>query len=62
MNIAKNMEFVFIIAVALTCITAFAAPAKTVTAPQVVTTSAKMITVTVTTKRLTAAQKAQLGA
>ena len=63
MNIAKNMEFVFIIAVALTCATAFAAtPAKTV-APQLVSANpAKMIVITVTGKRLSAAQKAQLGA
>ncbi|MEO7496129.1 MAG: hypothetical protein ABIT83_22875 [Massilia sp.] len=61
MNIAKNMEFVFVIAVALTCATAFAAPAKTAFKSQVAVSGGKMVSVVVTGKRLTPAQKAALG-
>jgi len=60
MNILKNMEAIFIVAVALACATAFAAPAP-VRAPAqpAAASNAKMIKVVITGKRLTAAQKAR---
>ena len=64
MNIARNMEAVFLLALALSCVSAFAAvPLKhMVAAPQAISTGNKMAVVTITAKRLTPAQKAQLGA
>ncbi len=67
MNIAKNMEIIFIAAVALVAATGLAeaaAPAyHRATAPIVQPTVAAvpMTVVTITGKRLSAAQKAQLG-
>lgn len=66
MNIAKNMEIIFIAALALvsaTTLASAAAPAHRAVAPaalQAVST-APMAVVTITAKRLSAAQKAQLG-
>jgi hypothetical protein len=63
MNIARNMEAVFLLALALSGVSAFAAvPLKHMTAAQAVSTGSKMAVVTITAKRLTPAQKAQLGA
>ncbi len=64
MNILKNMEVVFIVAVAaVTCISAFAkAPAAHSAHAPTIANSTKMITVVVTGKRLSAAEKAQLAA
>ncbi|MES2320505.1 MAG: hypothetical protein V4631_23755 [Pseudomonadota bacterium] len=63
MNIAKNMEAVFVAIIVLAGVATFAT-AKVVPAPvpaaQVATTE-KMTTVVVSTKRLTAAEKARLG-
>ncbi|MCE3264173.1 MAG: hypothetical protein K0R43_3252 [Pseudoduganella sp.] len=65
MNIAKNMEFIFLGAVALIGATGFAtaaAPLKTA-APAAIVVKADaqpMPVVTVTAKRLTAAEKAAL--
>jgi hypothetical protein len=66
MNIAKNMEVIFITALALASVTTLAsaaAPAHRTLAPAVqqVDATAPMAVVTITAKRLTAAQKAQLG-
>ena len=63
MNILKNMEVVFIVAVALSAVSAFAkAPApRTATAPAITATT-KMITVVVPGKRPVDAQKAQMAA
>ncbi|MFA9216521.1 MAG: hypothetical protein ACEQSK_05375 [Sphingomonadaceae bacterium] len=65
MNIAKNMEAIFVIAVALASVTSFATAAAN-DAAAVATTivkvdNSKMQVVTVSAKRLTAAQKAALG-
>lgn len=65
MNVAKNMEAIFIIAVALVSGTGLAtasAPAHRVTpaAAVQVADDASMTVVTVTAKRLTAAEKAAL--
>lgn len=65
MNVAKNMEAIFIIAVALVSGTGLAtasAPAPRVNPPAVVQVAddASMTVVTVTAKRLTAAEKAAL--
>ncbi len=62
MNILKNMEAIFIVAVALSCATAFAAPAPVQARAPQAASNAKMIKVVITGKRLTAAQKAQLPA
>lgn len=65
MNIARNMEAIFLVTLALTCATAYAASPvqRTDATPAVVATnSSEMTVITVTAKRLTAAQKAQLGA
>lgn len=62
MNIAKNMEFVFVLAVALTCASAFAAPTKRLNNSLVAVSGGKMVSVVVTGKRLTPAQKAAFGA
>jgi hypothetical protein len=73
MNIAKNMELIFIAALALASATTLAnaavpahraAPASVATVATVATTgqaSAPMALVTITAKRLSAAQKAALG-
>ncbi|MES3022685.1 MAG: hypothetical protein V4857_13980 [Pseudomonadota bacterium] len=66
MNIAKNMEAIFLIAIGLVSMTTLATaavPAPRVAAPVSVQAAAdlNMTVVTVTAKRLTAAQKAQLG-
>jgi hypothetical protein len=68
MNIAKNMEFIFIAALALELATAglanAAAPAHRSAAPAAMQAApaAPMTVVTITGKRLSAAQKAQLDA
>jgi hypothetical protein len=65
MNIAKNMEAIFIVAIGLisaTTMATAAAPVKLVTPPAVhAAADANMVVVTVTAKRLTAAEKAQLA-
>jgi hypothetical protein len=61
MNIAKNMEAIFIVAIALSCVSAFAAVPHKKVHTQVVANSDNMISVTIVGKRLSAAQKAQLG-
>ncbi|PWF47864.1 hypothetical protein [Massilia glaciei] len=63
MNILKNMELVFIVALALTAVTAIAAspsaPARApVAAPAVEVIDTEMMTVVVSAKRMTPAQKA----
>lgn len=66
MNIAKNMEIIFVAALAVASMTGFAnaasAPAKAA-APEVVKVGQdqNMMVITVTAKRLTAAEKAQLA-
>ena len=66
MNILKNMEAIFLVAVALVSVTGFAkagAAAARIAPPAAVQTvaDANMTVVTVSAKRLTAAQKAALG-
>lgn len=70
MNIAKNMELIFIAALALASATTLAnaavpahraAPATVATVATAVQASAPMAVVTITAKRLSAAQKAALG-
>ena len=66
MNIAKHMEVIFIAALALVCATSLASaavPAHRAAAPAAlqIDASAPMAVVTITGKRLSAAQKAQLG-
>ena len=62
MNITKNMEAVFIAALILAGFTTFATANVVVSAPAAkLATEAKMATVVVSTKRLTAAEKARLG-
>jgi hypothetical protein len=58
MNILRNMEALFIVAVALTCASAYAAPSAVRTPAQTTVSSAKMIKVIVVGKRLSAVQKA----
>lgn len=61
MNIAKNMEAIFVAAIVVASATSFATAA--VRAPEVITVKAEasaMPTVTVTAKRLTAEEKAAL--
>jgi uncharacterized protein (DUF39 family) len=67
MNIAKNMEAIFVATIVVACATTFATAAvpahinATVAAPVAVKAEAiKMPVVTVTAKRLTAAEKAAL--
>ena len=65
MNIAKNMEAIFLAAVALASVTTFATastPAHNTAAPALVQAAADttMTVVTITGKRLTAAEKAAL--
>ena len=66
MNIAKNMELIFIAAIAIVSMTGLATASSTThkLAPvEVVKVGAapQMMVITVTGKRLTAAEKAQLG-
>ena len=66
MNIAKNMEVIFIAALALASATGLAhaaVPARNVANPvvQQAVSVAPMAVVTITGKRLSAAQKAALG-
>ena len=62
MNIAKNMEAVFVAALIVAGFTTFATANVTVKAPAAqAVAEAKMATVVVSTKRLTAAEKARLG-
>lgn len=62
MNLVKNMEAVFVAIVIVAGIATYAT-AKVTPAPVAqAATQAKMATVVVTTKRLTAAQKARLDA
>lgn len=63
MNIAKNMEVIFFAAIALVSVTSFAtasadAPASRAPAFSAAAPEAKMQVVTVSAKRLTAAEKA----
>lgn len=65
MNIAKHMEIIFVAAVALVSMTGLASAAgqaKRIAPPEVVKvgTPSGMTVITVTAKRLTAAEKAQL--
>ena len=66
MNIAKNMEAIFLAAIALASVTTFATastPAQRIDAPAYVQAAADtgMTVVTITGKRLTAAEKAALA-
>jgi hypothetical protein len=62
MNIAKNMEAVFVAALILAGFTTFATADVRVEAPAVQSAAeAKIATVVVSAKRLTAAEKANLG-
>jgi hypothetical protein len=66
MNIAKNMEIIFIAAIALVSMTGLAnaaAQAQKLAPPEVVKVGEvpSMTVITVTGKRLSAAEKAQLG-
>lgn len=68
MNIAKNMEIIFVAATVLAAATSFATAAEERAAPaapvakivKVAVADVKMPVVTVTAKRLTAAEKAAL--
>lgn len=61
MNVLKNMEAIFIVAVALAVsATAFAAPAKMHGPVQASAGNGKMIQVVIKGKRLSPAEKAQL--
>jgi hypothetical protein len=60
MNIVKNMEAVFVAVVILAGVTTFAVAKVDPKAPAAQPAAEKMSTVVVTTKRLTAAQKAAL--
>jgi hypothetical protein len=62
MNILKNMEFIFIIALALTCVTAFAAAPVAHKSAPVAQLDAPMATVVITGKRMSAAEKAAFHA
>jgi hypothetical protein len=66
MNIAKNMEAIFIVAIGLvtgTTMATAAAPAKLIDPPALHAAAAdvNVAVVTITAKRLTAAEKAQLA-
>jgi len=66
MNIAKNMELIFVAALVVISSTTFAtagATARKASAPEVVKVGAAptMTVITVSAKRLTAAEKAQLA-
>ena len=60
MNILRNPEPVYFlfVAIALSCVTAFAAPTAVRTPAQSTVSSAKMIKVVIVGKRLNAVQKA----
>lgn len=59
MNVMRNFEGYFLVAVALACATAYAAAEPQLRAPsQVAVSGGKMVAVSVTAKRLTPAQKA----
>lgn len=64
MNIAKNMEFVFVAVLAIAGFTTYAtadvAPRAAKTAPAAAAVQNEVATVVVTTKRLTAEEKARL--
>ena len=65
MNIAKNMEIIFVAAAVIAAATSYAAAAAVPAAPAariavVAQADVKMPVVTVTAKRLTAAEKAEL--
>jgi uncharacterized membrane protein YhaH (DUF805 family) len=60
MNIAKNMEAIFVAAIVVASATSFATAAVTVPVIAVKAEASTMPTVTVTAKRLTAAEKAAL--
>ena len=66
MNIAKNMELIFVAALAVASMTGFATASDNVRAPAApqfvkVGAPANVMVITVTGKRLTAAEKAQLA-
>ncbi len=61
MNVLKNMETIFVIAVALTLSANAFAKAPAATAPTIANNT-KMIKVVITGKRLSPAEKAQLAA
>lgn len=66
MNIAKNMEVIFFAAIALASVTGFATAdsrVQRIDPPQVVKVgeTTQMTVITVVGKRLSAAEKAQLG-
>jgi hypothetical protein len=66
MNIAKNMELIFVAAIALVSMTGLAnaaAQSRPAAPPEVVKVGSvpQMTVITVTGKRLSAAEKAQLG-
>jgi hypothetical protein len=66
MNIAKNMELIFVAALAVVSMTGFATASddtRKLAAPEVVKVGAvsDVMVITVTGKRLTAAEKAQLA-
>ena len=66
MNIAKNMELIFVAALAVVSMTGMATAssvARPLPAPEVVKVGAatNMVVITVTGKRLSAAEKAQLA-
>ncbi|WP_426101752.1 hypothetical protein [Massilia sp. TSP1-1-2] len=66
MNIAKNMELIFVAAVAVVSMTGLATASSSAHKPAPVEvvkvgTVPEMMVITVTAKRLSAAEKAQLG-
>jgi hypothetical protein len=66
MNIAKNMEVIFVATLALASMTSFAtagAQSRKIEPPEVVKVGSAndMMVITVSAKRLTAAEKAQLA-
>jgi hypothetical protein len=66
MNIAKNMELIFVAAIALVSMTGLAnaaAQTRHIAPPEVVKVGSvpQMTVITVTAKRLSPAEKAQLG-
>ena len=60
MNIAKNMEAIFFVAIALISATGFATASSPSTATAVEAVQGKMQVVTIRAKRLTLAEKSQL--
>ncbi len=61
MNIAKNMEVIFVAAIALVGATSFATAASTGAAPAAIAAPAKMQVVTIVGKRLSAVEKARIA-